>query len=91
MFAGIYLLVAREDVHEYIAFTFLALSLILTVFNIHIKTKVRAADLEVYAEKNDFDFLKKPNQDQIDEFLSFKSVKGTLQMVLIFIQIYSTL
>jgi hypothetical protein len=76
MFAGIYLLVAREDVHEYIAYALLAISFILTLFNIYIKTKVREADLEVYAEKNDFDFLKKPNQDQIDEFLSFKSVKG---------------
>jgi hypothetical protein len=76
MFAGIYLLVAREDVHEYIAYALLALSFILTLFNIYIKTKVRVADLEVYAEKNDFDFLKKPNQDQIYEFSSFKSVKG---------------
>lgn len=76
MFAGIYLLTAREDIHEYIAYALFALAAILTLVNLYIKTKVRAADLEVYAGQNGFDFLKIPNQDQIDEFLSFKSVKG---------------
>jgi len=76
MFAGIYLLTAREDIHEYIAYALLALSAILTLVNLYIKIKVRAADLEVYAGQNDFDFLERPDQDQINEFLSFKSVKG---------------
>jgi hypothetical protein len=74
MVASMYLL-ARGDIHEYIAYALLALSVILTLGNLYIKIKVRAADLEVYAGQNGFDFLKIPNQDQIDEFLSFKSVK----------------
>ena len=76
MIAGIYLFVERDDIHEYIAYALLALAGILSVFNLYIKIKVRAADLKVYAEQNDFDFLERPNRDQIDEFLSFKSVKG---------------
>ena len=75
MVASMYLL-SREDIHEYIAYALLALSAILILGNLYIKIKVRAADLKVYAGQNDFDFLERPNQDQIDEFLSFESVKG---------------
>ena len=62
--------------YRYLAFFFGALSILLFLYNNRRQIKVRVSNLEEYAQQNDFDFLPNPDQDQINEFGVFKSVKG---------------
>jgi hypothetical protein len=62
--------------YKYLAFFFGALSILLFLYNNRRQIKVRVSNLEEYAQQNDFEFIPNPDQDQIDEFGIFKSVKG---------------
>ena len=65
-----------KENYKYIAFFFGALSILLFLYNTRRRIKVRVSNLEVYAQQNNFELLPNPDQDQIDEFGVFKSVKG---------------
>ena len=78
MVIGLYFFVTRDDWNraEFIYIPLLVLSFFLTLFNYYKSSKKRAANLSEYAKQNELIFAEEPEQEQIDEFRTFKAVKG---------------